>query len=106
MAHLTTPRRVSRTPSLMEEIANAITHGIGAILSLVAMFLLLLQALQLPEAQRLPVVIGNIVFGFSLFFLYLMSTLYHSFVRGRVRRIFQVLDHVAIYVLIAGTLQF
>jgi hemolysin III len=91
--------RPERIQSLGEEIANAITHGLGALGSLVALPFLVLAGL--PHGAG--VVAGNIVFGVSLLLLYLTSTLYHSLARNRAKLVFRILDHSAIYILIAGT---
>ena len=88
--------------TLGEEIANAITHGIGAVMSIVAIILLTTKAFKYGDT---PDIIGSFVFGLSMFFLYMMSTLCHSFglMNGITRKVFRILDHGAIYVLIAGT---
>lgn len=89
---------------LCEEVANAITHGIGALLSIIGLVILIVHAILFaPEGQTAIYVTAFSVFGFSMIFLYLMSTLYHSLLRTRAYPIFERLDHSAIYVLIAGT---
>jgi len=87
-------------PTLGEEIANAITHGAGLLASLVALPVLIWSAMQSHDGSR---VLGAAIFGATLCLLYAASTLYHSFPLGRAKRIFRVLDHGAIYLLIAGT---
>ena len=78
---------------------NSISHLVGAALALIGMVLLVGYA----SAQGDPWKIGSFsIYGISLFLLYSLSTLYHS-MRGRAKEIFQKLDHVAIYLLIAGT---
>lgn len=90
--------------SLGEEIANAITHGLGVFLSVSALVLLIVRAVcYAPEGQTGPYVVGFTIFGASLILLYLMSTLYHAISNPRAKHIFSILDHCAIYVLIAGT---
>ena len=91
---------LSKYPSLGEEIANSITHGIGAALSIAALVLLVVFAALQGDAWR---VVGFSIFGSSLFILYLTSTLYHSFTNPRVKRIFRVLDHSMVFILIAGS---
>ncbi len=82
------------------EKLNSISHLVGAVLALVGLGALLTVSIQ----QRDPWIISSFsVFGFTMVLLYTMSTLYHSFHPPRLKRIFQVLDHVAIYLLIAGT---
>lgn len=85
--------------SLGEEISNAITHGIGALLSIFAIVLLIIRW---KENQKLSL-LGILLFGFSLFILYLVSTLYHSLKNNKAKEVFKRLDHSAIYLLIAGT---
>lgn len=91
-----------KTPmyTLGEEIANSITHGIGAVLSIVGLTVLIVLAAIYGDTWR---VISFSIYGLTLIILYLISTLYHSFPQPRVKRIFQTLDHAAIYLLIAGT---
>ena len=89
-----------RQQSLGEEIANSITHGIGAALSIAALVLLVVFASKYGDIWR---IVSFSIYGFTLFFLYLSSTLYHSFTNKRVKRFFRILDHSSIYLLIAGT---
>ncbi|MBN1617601.1 MAG: hemolysin III family protein [Spirochaetales bacterium] len=89
---------------LCEEIANAITHGVGVFLSIAALVILVVHAIFFaPEGQTTIYVVAFAIFGFSSIFLYLMSTLYHSLLKTRAYPVFERLDHSAIYVLIAGT---
>jgi hemolysin III len=78
---------------------NGISHLIGAALAMAGAVVLMVIAAQDGEARRL---VAFSVYGATLFLLYLISTLYHS-LPGRAKRVFQVLDHQAIYLLIAGT---
>jgi len=82
------------------EKLNSITHLIGAILALVGFGVLLTIAI---EAEHWRIIVGFTVFGLTLIMLYTMSTLYHSFRPPILKRVFQQLDHVSIYLLIAGT---
>jgi len=86
--------------SLGEELANSITHGVGAVLSLVGLTVLIVLAAIYGDAWR---VVSFSIYGLTSIILYLISTLYHSFPQPRVKRIFRTLDHAAIYLLIAGT---
>ncbi len=89
---------------LDEEIANAVTHGIGTFLSIAALAILLGRAvLYAPHDQINYYIVSFSIFGASMIFLYLMSTLYHSLIKTRAYTVFERLDHSAIYVLIAGT---
>lgn len=78
---------------------NSISHLVGAVLALAALVLLVVAASRAGDPWR---IVSFSVYGATLVSLYLASTLYHSF-RGRAKAVFQRLDHVAIYLLIAGT---
>lgn len=84
---------------LSEILANAITHGVGAALAIAGAAYLI--AVSTRGTAR--TVVGCTVFAATLVLVYVCSTLYHSLVRTRARHVFQVLDHAAIYLLIAGT---
>jgi hemolysin III len=90
----------SRQQSLGEEIANSITHGIGAALSIVALVLLVVFSSRYGDIWR---IVSFSIYGSTLFFLYLASTLYHSFTNRRIKSFFRILDHSSIYLFIAGT---
>ncbi len=82
------------------EKLNSITHLVGAVLALVGFGALLTISIQ----EHNPLLIVSFtIFGFTLILLYTMSTLYHSFHPPKLKKIFQKLDHVSIYLLIAGT---
>lgn len=83
-----------------QEIANSITHGIGAILSIVGLITLLLMAVNRGDIWR---IVSFTIYGATLVFLYICSTIYHGLSDRRKKYIFQILDHVAIYLLIAGS---
>jgi len=89
-------------PSRGEEVANSLTHGLGAILAVAGLAVLALSASRHGSART---VVGCVVFGAALVLLYASSTLYHSIGHGhaRAKAILRVLDHSAIFVLIAGT---
>ena len=98
--------REAQTPrySLGEEIANAITHGLGACLSIAALPLLIVRAATRAPSDAIGgYVVGYSIFGSSMLFLYLVSTIYHALTPSRAKRVFARLDHSAIFVLIAGT---
>jgi len=82
------------------EKLNSITHLVGAILALVGFGSLITIGI---EQQNTALLVGFVVFGFTLVLLYTMSTLYHSFHPPKLKKLFQKLDHVSIYLLIAGT---
>lgn len=92
--------RENRFNNIREEIANSITHGIGAALSVSALTLLLSRAIAYGDAYH---VVSASVYGVSMLLLYLASTLYHSLQHPPVKRLFRRLDHVGIALLIAGT---
>ncbi|GAB4279166.1 MAG: hemolysin III family protein [Coriobacteriia bacterium] len=92
--------RRRRALSTGEEIASAIIHGLGVAGSIVALVLLVIFAAQSGDPFRIA---ASIVFGASLIFLYLASTLYHSLRPAKAKRVFKVLDHAGIYLLIAGS---
>ncbi|WP_116367612.1 PAQR family membrane homeostasis protein TrhA [Parahaliea mediterranea] len=82
------------------ERLNSISHLVGAVFALIALGALLAQALHSGDPR---IIAGFTVFGLTLVLLYTMSTLYHSFQGARLKRVFRVLDHISIYLLIAGT---
>jgi len=86
--------------SIGEEIANSVTHGIGAALSIAAMAILISIASQYHDTWR---IVSFSIYGCSLFFLYLASTLYHAFTHEKTKRFFRLMDHSSIFLLIAGT---
>lgn len=83
-----------------EELVNALTHGTGALLSVAALTLMVVHAATHGTASH---VVSASVFGATMVLMYIVSTLYHTFQAEGVKRIFRVLDHACIYVLIAGT---
>ncbi len=86
-------------PSLGDILANAITHGVGALFAVAGAVYLIAASTR----GTVRLVVGCTVFAITLVFVYICSTLYHSLVRTRARHALQVLDHSAIYLLIAGT---
>ncbi len=89
-----------RIASPREELANALTHGVGLLASLVGLPVLVLAAMA--RGERL-MVIGASVFGATLIALYAASTLYHAIPHPTLKQRLRVFDHAAIYLLIAGT---
>ncbi len=86
--------------SLGEEIMSAIIHGIGALLAIVA--IILCTAISAHHGSTIGV-ISSIIYGITLIILYTMSTLYHSLAVNNAKRVFRIIDHCSIYLLIAGT---
>ncbi|MDO9555044.1 MAG: hemolysin III family protein [Atribacterota bacterium] len=89
-----------KSQTLGEEIANSITHGVGIGLSIAALVILVVLASKRGDAWR---IVSFSIYGATLILLYLSSTLYHSFVNPKIKNIFRILDHSAIYLLIAGS---
>jgi len=89
-----------REQSQGEEIANGVSHGLGLVAALVAVPWLIVHAARRADAAF---IVGVSLFGASIFLLYLASTLYHALPVGRAKRVFKVLDHSSIFLLIAGT---
>lgn len=83
-----------------EAIANAVTHGFGLLASLIALPVLIAAASSRNDPLQMT---GAIVYGVSLVVLFGASTLYHSFVNSPARQLLRVIDHSAIYLLIAGS---
>jgi hemolysin III len=89
-----------RQPSPAEERANSISHGLGLVASLAAAPILVITAMKAGGASA---VIGAAVFAASIVSLYLASTLYHALPETRGKGFFRLVDHAAIFLLIAGT---
>ena len=85
---------------VVNEILNALTHGIGVGLSIAGLVLLVIKGAQLGSPIH---IVAYAIYGSSLILLFLASTLYHSLIFTKARKVFQVFDHSSIYILIAGT---
>ena len=90
---------MARSYSAGEELAHAVSHGSGAVASLVALPVLLLAV----STRGLAATLGAAVFGVSVLLLYAVSASYHAATGAQLKRRLQALDHSAIYLLIAGT---
>jgi hemolysin III len=88
------------TQSAGEELANSISHGIGLVGAMIGTPVLLLAAFRHGNTSFF---IGSIIFSTTMLLVYLASTLYHGWPRTHAKALFQVLDHSAIFLLIAGT---
>lgn len=86
--------------TLGEEIANAITHGLGAALAIAGAVVMIVCAAQAADPWK---IVSACIYGFGLILLFTMSTLYHSFPVGKTKSVFRVFDHASISLLIAGT---
>lgn len=89
-----------RTAGPREELANALTHGAGFVASLIGLPILVLSAANRGERAA---IVGASIFGAALVALYAASTLYHAISHPTLKQKMRVLDHAAIYLLIAGT---
>lgn len=88
-----------RVQSYKEELLNAISHGFGAVLGIIALVLLLLK-----NNSEIPFsTFSVVVYGVSIIVLFSASSLYHSVKRERQKHYFRIVDHISIYLLIAGT---
>ena len=94
------PRARSAQYTVGEEIANSLTHGVGAVLAIGGSALLVTSAAMRGDVSH---VVSCSIFGGAMVVLYTASTLYHSVTTPRAKRALQVLDHTAIFLLIAGT---
>lgn len=90
----------TKKQSLGEEISNAVSHGVGAILSLVGIVILIILSVKNANAFG---VLSSIFYGSALIILYSISTLYHSLTHPTAKKVFQILDHCSIFLLISGT---
>jgi hemolysin III len=89
-----------RPQTLREEIANSVSSGVGLLAVIAGIPLLVNSAIQRRSGFSLA---GSLIFAAAMASLYLASTIYHALPEGRIKRFFHLLDHSAIYVLIAGT---
>lgn len=99
-AMLTRPAGVAQY-TVGEEIANAVTHGVAALLSIAGLAVLVAFAVLYSGSHKVVAAVS--IFGASMVFLYTASTLYHSIPNPRAKKVLQYLDHSMIYVLIAGS---
>lgn len=91
---------IKRQQSREEEIANSVSHGVGLVAALVAAPFLIGHAVRHGDAGF---IVGASIFAATMVLLYLASTLYHALPVGHAKRVFRVIEHSAIFLLIAGT---
>ena len=91
---------IKRTQTIAEEIANSITHGLGALISLGALIFFIVISGRITNPWNRA---SLIIFGASLLVLYTASMLYHMVQEEKLKRALRVVDHASIYILIAGT---
>lgn len=89
-----------REQSQAEEIANSVSHGAGLVAALVGIPVLIVDAARHADAAFIA---AASLFSATIVLLYLASTLYHALPAGKAKRVFRILDHSSIYLLIAGT---
>lgn len=92
--------KVYNTQSLGEEIANAVSHGVGSLLAIAATVIVIVFAAVKSDAMS---VVAVSLYGSSLIILYTFSSLYHSLTNFTAKRVFQIFDHCSIFILILGT---
>lgn len=90
----------NRVQSLGEEIANSISHGVGFLAAVAFCPILIVGSVRRDGAAG---IVGASIFAFTMMLLYITSTLYHSMARNKAKRILRILDHGAVFLLIAGT---
>lgn len=86
--------------TLAEELINSITHGVGSLLGIAALVLCVVLSVLHGNVWA---VVSSIIYGSALIILYTMSTIYHALRVNMAKRVFRVIDHCSIYLLIAGT---
>lgn len=91
-----------RIQSLGEEIANAVSHGVGAFLSIAGMIILIVQACK--NHLGAMAVVSAVLYGTGLILLYTCSSIYHSLANNRAKRVFRIIDHCSIFLLILCTI--
>ncbi len=90
---------MKETHSYLEERLNAFSHGLGVLMGLIGLFLLLEK-----NTDKTPYAVASIlIYSASIVILFLASTIYHSVSKAHLRKIYQIVDHISIYLLIAGT---
>ncbi len=90
---------LNREQGLGEEIANSISHGLGFLGAVAITPILISKAIPSGAGA----IVGVSIFGATMMLLYISSTLYHAFPHNKAKRVFQIFDHSAIFLLIAGT---
>lgn len=86
--------------SIGEEIANAVSHGVGSLLSIAGTAVLIVYAALTSDARA---IVAAALYGATLIILYTNSTLYHAFTNKTAKKVFRIFDHCSIFMLILGT---
>ena len=89
-----------RLQSLGEEISNSVSHGLGALLGIIGTVIMVVKGV---EMNSVAAVVLGVFYGGSLTVLYTVSCLYHSLKQNRAKKVFRILDHCSIFLLISGT---
>jgi hemolysin III len=92
--------KFSKKYLIINEVLNAVTHGIAAGLSIAGLVLLLIKGARLHSSIH---VVSYSIYGATLILLFLISTLFHSLIFTKAKKVFQVFDHSSIFLLIAGS---
>lgn len=95
-----TQESLSKKYLIINEVLNAVTHGIAVVLSIIGLVFLIYKAIEVQNTGHL---VSYIIYGSSLILLYLSSTLYHSLKFTKLKYLMRRLDHASIFLLIAGT---
>ncbi len=91
---------VSHRYSVLEEVLNASTHGVGVLLGIVGLILMMMKAMRMDDTT---IMVGAVIYGSSIILLFAASTLYHAIPHVATKRVLRIIDHSAIYLLIAGS---
>ena len=91
---------ITRPQSRNEEMANSVSHGLGLVAAIVGTPFLIIHVARFGDAAS---IVGASIFAATMLILYLASTLYHSLPVGKAKCVFRVIEHAAIFLLIAGT---
>ncbi len=94
------PASQERAQSVAEEIANSVSHAVGFLAAVAVSPVLIVSAVQRGSSAG---IVGASVFAFTMVLLYLTSALYHMLARNKAKRVLRILDHGAVFLLIAGT---
>lgn len=97
---MSTEKRGQELYTFGEELLNSISHGIGSLLAIAGTVLIIIRACFVSDAWG---IVSASIYGFSLIVLYTMSTLYHALTNKTAKKVFRILDHTTIFLLIAGT---
>ena len=93
-------KKHSNSQTLGEEISNAVSHGVGALLAIAGAVLIIIRAAFTSDALGIT---SAAIYGASLIILYTFSTLYHSLTNEKAKKVFRIFDHCSIFLLIFGS---